>query len=47
MRFLCYLLSWDKTHVLQSVSGFYGTGIKIWAGFGLVGINEKKPFGRL
>ena len=25
------------------MGGFYGTGIEIWAGFGLVGINEKKP----
>ena len=24
---------------------FYGTGMKIWAGFGLVGITEKKRFG--
>ena len=23
------------------VGGFYGTGIEIWAGFGLVGITEK------
>ena len=22
---------------------FYGTGIEIWAGFGTVGITEKKP----
>ena len=24
---------------------FYGTGIEIWAGFGSVGITEKKRFG--
>ena len=24
---------------------FYGTGIEIWAGFGLVGITEKERFG--
>ena len=24
---------------------FYGTGIEIWAGFGPVGITEKKLFG--
>ena len=24
---------------------FYGTGIKIWAGFGPVGITENKTFG--
>jgi hypothetical protein len=24
---------------------FYGTVIEIWAGFGPVGITEKKPFG--
>ena len=24
---------------------FYGTGIEIWAGFGPVGITEKKKFG--
>ena len=24
---------------------FYGTGIEIWAGFGPVGITEKKTFG--
>ena len=25
----------------------YGTGIEIWAGFGPVGITEKKKFGQL
>ena len=26
---------------------FYGTGIEIWAGFGPVGITEKKRFGTI
>ena len=26
---------------------FYGTGIEIWAGFGPVGITEKKRFGSI
>ena len=29
-----------------AVGDLYGTGIKIWAGFGPVGITEKKYLGR-
>ena len=29
----------------HAVSNLYGTEIEIWAGFGLVGITEKKRFG--
>ena len=28
-----------------AVGDFYGTGIGIWAGFGLAGITEKNTFG--
>ena len=29
-------------YISQAVSNFYGTEIEIWAGFGPVGITEKK-----
>ena len=38
-------LSFEQSHYGErspAVGGFYGTGIEIWAGFGLVGITEKK-----
>ena len=31
-----------KVIIEKSVGNFYGTGIDIWAGFGPVGITEKK-----
>ena len=42
--------SFNQSHSLYrslAVGDFYGTGIKIWAGFGQVGITEKIIFGRL
>ena len=30
-------------HRSPAVGDFYGTGIKVWAGFGLIGSTEKKP----
>ena len=34
-----------KVIIDPAVGDFYGTGIEIWARFGLVGITEKKIFG--
>ena len=32
-------------YISPAVNCFYGTEYEIWAGFGLVGNTEKKPFG--
>ena len=36
-----------SSYINRALSNFYGTKIKIWAGFGLDGNTEKKNWGRL